>query len=194
MPRLANGKPDYAAIRAAGPPARRRRRRAGRQPAAAVDLRALYAEVLDRDDVTEDSSFVSLGGDSLSYVEMSVRLEQALGHLPAHWHTMPIRDLQPTAGRPPTDAASARRRTLDTSVALRALSIVCIVGSHVPNLFTIRGGAHLLLGVAGFNFARFHLSEPRTAGPSSVGRGRESRRPERHLDRTALSARRRLSR
>ena len=37
--------------------------------------------------MTEDSTFVSLGGDSLSYVEMSVRLEQSLGHLPADWHT-----------------------------------------------------------------------------------------------------------
>ncbi len=54
-------------------------------------------------------------------------------------------------------APPSRRRMLDTSVALRALSIVFIVGSHVPNLPTIRGGAHLLIGVAGFNFARFHL-------------------------------------
>jgi acyl-CoA synthetase (AMP-forming)/AMP-acid ligase II len=128
---------------------------AGEGPAPAADperLCRLYVEILDRSDVTPDSSFVSLGGDSLSYVEMSIRLEQALGHLPADWHTLPIRELR----RPAREAARWRRR-LETSVALRAIAIVLIVGSHVP-VFMIKGGAHVLLGVAGFNFARFHLT------------------------------------
>lgn len=114
-------------------------------------LRALYAQLLDRPDVTDDSSFVSLGGDSLSYVELSVRLEQRLGRLPAGWHMMSIRDLRQAgiAGR-------RRVRMLDTSVALRAVAIVLIAGSHIK-LFAIVGGAHLLVGVAGYNFARFHL-------------------------------------
>ncbi|TDB72846.1 acyltransferase family protein, partial [Micromonospora sp. KC721] len=119
--------------------------------AAGGDLCRLYAEVLDRTDVTPEHSFVDLGGDSLSYVEMSVRLENVLGHLPPNWHMMPIGALPaPRSGRP-------RRRALETSVALRALAIVLIVGSHIP-LFTITGGAHLLLAVAGFNFARFQLT------------------------------------
>jgi acyl-CoA synthetase (AMP-forming)/AMP-acid ligase II len=147
LPRLANGKPDYAAVHAPSVPA-----------AEPTDLVGLYAAILDRADVTEDSSFVSLGGDSLSYVEMSIRLEQALGELPADWHTTPIRDLVP-APQPP--AANRRRlisARLDTSVALRALAIVLVVGTHAQ-LFAISGGAHLLLGVAGFNLARFHLTE-----------------------------------
>jgi hypothetical protein len=95
---------------------------------------------------------VSLGGDSLSYVEMSVRLEAALGHLPADWHTTAIRDLAPRS-------AERRRRgwrQVETNVLLRAAAIVAIVGSHA-NVFTILGGAHLLLMLAGLNFARFHL-------------------------------------
>ncbi|MER6596285.1 acyltransferase family protein, partial [Micromonospora purpureochromogenes] len=51
-----------------------------------------------------------------------------------------------------------RRRALETSVALRAVAIVLVVGSHIP-MFTLTGGAHLLLGVAGFNFARFLLTD-----------------------------------
>ncbi len=39
---------------------------------------------------------------------------------------------------------------------LRALAIVLIVGSH-SNLFMVLGGAHVLVGLAGFNLARFHL-------------------------------------
>ncbi|HEU4348703.1 MAG TPA: acyltransferase family protein, partial [Actinoplanes sp.] len=117
-----------------------------------TDLRALYTEILDRPDATEDSTFVGLGGDSLSYVEMSVRLEQILGALPAGWHTMPIRDLRAGPRR------TSRRRTVDTGVFLRAAAIVLIVGTHI-DLFTVRGGAHLLLALAGFNFARFHLTD-----------------------------------
>ncbi|WP_407840507.1 AMP-binding protein [Streptomyces sp. DSM 116496] len=147
LPRLASGKPDYRAIRAMSHPAP--------APAPAPeDLCALYALILDRprQEVTPDRSFVSLGGDSLSYVEMSIRLEQRLGHLPADWHTTPIRDL-----RSPGREAPSRKRTLETGVALRAIAIFCIVGSHI-HVFGIKGGAHLLLALAGYNFARFHLT------------------------------------
>ena len=148
LPRLASGKIDQCAVAELA----RRGPDVAAQPTPGTDLRALYAQLLDRPDATEDSSFVSLGGDSLSYVEVSLRLEQVLGRLPAGWHTMPIRELRPTAVTP-----ARRRRVLETSVALRAISIVLIVGTHI-GVFTVRGGAHLLLAVAGFNFARFHLT------------------------------------
>ncbi|MGA4862204.1 AMP-binding protein [Streptomyces lavendulocolor] len=148
LPRLANGKPDYAAVRALARPAAQPSA-ADARGASAEDLRALYARILDRPDVTQDSSFVSLGGDSLSYVEMSLHLEQRLGRLPSDWHTTPIRDLHR-----PSAPSGKGTRSLETSVALRAVAIVCVVGSHIP-IFEIRGGAHLLLAVAGFNFARF---------------------------------------
>jgi acyl-CoA synthetase (AMP-forming)/AMP-acid ligase II len=191
LPRLANGKPDYPAVRALT-------REAGQgqvqvqatpDPGAAPEasrhttdadpagVRALFAETLDLDpaEVTDDSTFASLGGDSLSYVELSIRLEQALGDLPAEWHQTPIRDLRP-ATRPPAQhgakhgAKRGRTRALDTSVALRAISIVLIVGSHA-RLFDLPGGAHLLLGVAGFNFARFHLTTADRRGRArSIGK------------------------
>ncbi|MEU1818329.1 AMP-binding protein [Streptomyces roseifaciens] len=155
LPRLATGKPDYQAIlREAHAPER------GLPPAGAPSaasgvpgLCRLYAEVLDRTDVTEDSTFVGLGGDSLCYVEMSLRIEQALGHLPADWHLLPIRELRPPERR----STRPRPRRLETGIALRAVAIVLIVGSHIP-VFMVQGGAHVLLGVAGFNFARFHLT------------------------------------
>ncbi|MCW2615746.1 MAG: AMP-dependent synthetase and ligase, partial [Frankiales bacterium] len=142
LPRLDTGKPDRAAALDLVP--------AHVAPRPDGDLLALYADVLDRDDLTGDSSFVSAGGDSLSYVELSLRLEDQLGHLPTGWHTTAIRDLEP--------AASPRRcRTLETSVALRALAIVLVVCFH-SNALAVVGGAHVLVGVAGFNLARFGLS------------------------------------
>ncbi len=152
VPRLTNGKPDLSAIAALA---------ASRQPepepggASLEDLQALFGSVLRREDVTPQDSFVSLNGDSLSYVEMSIRLERALGSLPAQWHEAPIATLAKSPVR--------RRlgRSVETNVLLRAAAIVAIVASH-SNLITLLGGAHILVALAGFNFARFHLtSSPR---------------------------------
>ncbi|WP_328405255.1 AMP-binding protein [Streptomyces sp. NBC_00390] len=180
LPRLATGKPDYEAVRHLTRP------NLEEAPGASEDLRRLFAEILDRADVTEDSSFVRLGGDSLCYVEMSLRLEEALGYLPTDWHTRSIRELRALAapvtgspegqdGRPEPRRARAApglrgalgswttpqswrtRRTLETGIALRAVGIVLIVGSHVQ-VFEIKGFAHILIGIAGYNFARFQLT------------------------------------
>ncbi len=156
VPRLPNGKPDYRTLagHARVRPRARTAAPATSPPAApgVEDVRRVYAAVLDRPDATPQDSFTSLEGDSLSYVETSIRLEQVLGVLPPGWHTTPIRDLAAAA------TASRRGRTLETNVLLRAAAIVAIVATHA-NLIVLVGGAHVLLGVAGFNFGRFHLTD-----------------------------------
>lgn len=151
LPLLPSGKPDYPSVRALA------RDQDRPQPA---DVRTLFADVLQMDAaaIDPDASFIDLGGNSLSYVMMSVRLEQTLGRLPADWQRMPLRELE-HASRP---QRRWWRATLETSVALRAAAIVLIVGSHAE-LFKLWGGAHLLLGIAGYNFGRFCLTPvPRT--------------------------------
>jgi hypothetical protein len=136
-------------------------------------VQRIFADVLERPDVTEHDSFVSLGGDSLSYVELSVRLEQVLGHLPAGWPATPIRDLRPAPAAGPRWRGWMRRTraAVDTGVALRAVAIVLIVGTHAQ-LFAVAGGAHLLLAAAGFNLARFHLTgSPRWERVRGILRG-----------------------
>ena len=170
LPRLASGKPDQLAVTALATapeaPASPGWRTAATQPDGAVAVRELYAELLDHPSVNDDDTFVGLGGDSLSYVEVSVRLEQLLGGLPKDWHQLSVRDLG-AASRPRT-----RWPRLETGVAVRAAAILAIVGSHVE-LIALMGGAHVLLGLAGHSFGRFQL----TAAP------REERR--RHLLRSA---------
>jgi acyl-CoA synthetase (AMP-forming)/AMP-acid ligase II len=156
LPRTATGKPDHAALErqarlvAAAPPG-------SDQGVTASSLRDEFALVLGRPDADESDSFVSLGGDSLSYVELATRLGRRLDRLPPGWHTRTIAEL---AG--PSAPEKPRRRwlgrTTDTTVALRALCILMIVGTHA-NVFTLVGGAHLLLAVAGYNFARFQLAD-----------------------------------
>ena len=145
LPRLPNGKPDYPAVAALAP--------ATEPSGTEGSIRALYADVVGRP-VADDESFVAAGGDSLSYVELSLGLEEVLGSLPADWHTRPLGDLLRMAPAP-------RRRVprVETSVVLRALSILFVVGTHAT-LWNLKGGAHLLLGVAGFNFAQFRLAAP----------------------------------
>ncbi|BBY79180.1 AMP-binding protein [Mycolicibacterium pulveris] len=154
LPLLPSGKPDY-------PTVRRLARGAGHSTV--TDLRELFAGVLQKDPagIDPEATFVDLGGNSLSYVAMSVRLERMLGHLPTDWHQRPLRELE-TMARPVTGRRRWWASTLETSVALRAIAIVLIVGSHA-GLFELWGGAHVLLGVAGYNFGRFCMtSVPRT--------------------------------
>ncbi|WP_308282836.1 AMP-binding protein [Pseudonocardia nigra] len=152
LPRLPSGKVDHAAVAALGrtvASARRRPRDAS--------VRAVFARVLRCPDVPGNATFASLGGDSLSYVEMSLALEDLLGHLPADWPTRKVDELEGSGRR--------RRRgtAVETTVVLRAVAIALIVSSHV-GLLAVAGGAHLLLALAGWSFARFALLE----GPVSI--------------------------
>ncbi|MFE6967619.1 AMP-binding protein [Agromyces sp. NPDC057679] len=204
FPRTSSGKPDTAAlVRFAADHDRvsneSRTALAGGSAIAAADpgrVRDLFATLLGRPTAGPDDSFAGLGGDSLSYIEVSLRLEELLGPLPRDWPQLSARELAalggssgtaavtaestpqpadapgaPPAGAPatggsrgasaPGSAAPPRRRPrlvrLETPAVLRAAAIVLIVGTHA-DLFMVKGGAHLLLAVAGYNLARFQLA------------------------------------
>ena len=157
FPRLPTGKIDYPAVErlapaAAGPPGR--------------SVRHVYAAVLGHQDVPDDASFIDLGGDSLTYVRASLALELLLGHLPADWPSMTVAELERRRRRP------SRVPMVETSIVLRAVAITLLVGTHVK-LFTLLGGAHLLLILAGWTWARFVLpvsadrAAPDRAGPAT---------------------------
>ncbi|WP_330181124.1 AMP-binding protein [Nocardia sp. NBC_01503] len=144
IPRLPSGKPDYPAIRhlpvaPTGP---------------AADIRTLFAEALGLATaaITPERTFADLGGDSLTYVALSVKLDRALGQLPTNWQTMTVAELESLPRR-------KRRfgRSLDTTSLLRAIGMITVLGSHI-GLFVLWGGAHVMLAVAGFNFARFGVT------------------------------------
>jgi acyl-CoA synthetase (AMP-forming)/AMP-acid ligase II len=146
LPRGASGKVDHVALaeltRPRGGRWRWRRRRT---------VHDAFRSVFPLADLPDDATFTALGGDSLTYVQMTVALQGALGHLPPGWERIPIGEL---ARRP------RRARVwvgVETGVVLRALAIVLVVGSHAE-LFDVKGGAHLLLGVTGWAFARFVLA------------------------------------
>ncbi|KUM32514.1 AMP-binding protein [Arthrobacter sp. EPSL27] len=176
IPRLGNGKPDYPAILALHDSSAESSTGGG--PADAPDdVRGIYADVLELEDIGDADTFVSLGGDSLSYVAASVRLERALGDLPRDWHLLPVGELErartaaavPDAAADPGAAGPVRAMVqkwrnrllapMETGIVLRAVAIVFIISTHI-RLFSWEGMAHVLLAVAGFNFARFQLNGP----------------------------------
>lgn len=186
IPRLANGKPDYPAVLALAPTGGDRTggphpvTQPGERP---DDVRSIFAEVLEQEDIADTDTFVSLGGDSLSYVAASIRLERTLGYIPQGWHLMPVCELSPAphhpqqgqaaeasdqpawrpAGRPASATRSWHRRflaPLETGIVLRAVAIIFIVSTHI-GFFKWEGTAHVLMAVAGYNFARFQLAGTR---------------------------------
>jgi acyl-coenzyme A synthetase/AMP-(fatty) acid ligase len=155
LPRLDTGKIDYPEIR----------RRAGNQPPPATtgrSVRARFAAVLGQPRIADDATFVGLGGDSLSYVQMSIEIERVLGYLPRNWPTTPVGELDRLVPR--HRGRSPRVTVVETNIVLRAVAITLIMGTHI-GLFTLLGGAHLLLILAGWTFARFCLAD-KDSGPS----------------------------
>ncbi|GGK37782.1 AMP-binding protein [Nocardia camponoti] len=153
LPRAANGKVDYPAVRSLVVAQDIDRDAADLD--AGERIRAIYAEALGLSlaRVSGEASFVDLGGTSLTYVTTAARLERVIGRLPTDWPQLSVRQLQQSPR-----SRSMFGRALDTSTALRAIGIVLIVGSHIQ-LWELWGSAHVLLAVAGYNFARFAVMD-----------------------------------
>ena len=147
VPRLPNGKIDRAGLLHAVRDGASNRG----VPLAAGSVAGVLGRLLGTDPGPDDT-FVSLGGDSLTYVEASIALEDRLGHLPADWHLQPISTLDQAVRSP-----GRRLARIETGVLLRAIAIFLVVGNHA-GAFLVGGGAHVLFAAAGFNMARFQLS------------------------------------
>lgn len=149
IPRLANGKTDYRAIlglHALEADARD----ASRNPADGKLSDAL-ARLLNRTDIPEGASFLSLGGDSLSYVQAALLIEDHLGQLPPDWESTPLTALDGMARK-----ARGSLVSIESSVVVRALAILVVVLDHAW-WFGIQSASIALLMVAGANFVRFQV-------------------------------------
>lgn len=151
-PRLPSGKVDRSALWSAASSVA--------SPPASSSVADVLAATTGARSVGRTDTFVSLGGDSLSYVEASILLEEFVDPLPAQWHLMTVEQLESMS--PPGHRTRRSWVRLDTGLVLRAIAIVLIVGNHM-DVFTVLGSAHVLLAVAGFNTARFMLDAPTTS-------------------------------
>ena len=193
LPRRPNGKLDHPAvanlapanaappvdIRRRGPLARLRDRVASRNPPATV--REIFARTFPGRQLDDEASFVDLGGDSLTYVQVSADLERALGEVTQGWDAIPLGEL---AARAVPTGTPSRWARIEAVIVLRALAIVLVVGEH-DHLWDWLGGAHLLLAIAGWTFSRFLLIRTDDEDPAL---GVSARLPLRILRSTALIA------
>jgi hypothetical protein len=122
----------------------------------------VLAPLVGRGAIDPDRSFAELGGDSFNHVAASLGLTRLIGELPADWHHRPVRDLVELAAKSRLPARRALTQRVETTVLLRGAAVITICGSHVA-LFRLAGGAHILLAVAGFLFARYVLTAQETA-------------------------------
>lgn len=165
-PRLASGKVDYAEIL-----------RVGRQMAIDEGKRAsesggvigaVYAKALGVPVPPGEASFASLGGDSLSYVNASIGIERALGHLPAGWETMSVSSLEAMAPIERVLPPSSTWVGSELLVRLAALSLVMIGHAAPDETLWLRGGSNVLFALAGYNLARFQSDALLRGEPGSA--------------------------
>jgi acyl-coenzyme A synthetase/AMP-(fatty) acid ligase len=111
-------------------------------------ISSVFGRTFNISQVQPQDTFVSLGGDSLSYVQLSMEIERHLGYLPKNWEQIPLSELEMLVPQ--------RKKTtsIETNILLRSLAISGVVFNH-SGWHLIEGGAILLLLIASINFARF---------------------------------------
>lgn len=87
LPKLASGKIDHRSVL-------RLVREACRKQQRHATLAEGFADILGIASVLDTDSFLDLGGDSVSFVEVSLLLEEHLGHVPDNWEAMTVGALQ----------------------------------------------------------------------------------------------------
>lgn len=119
-----------------------------------VSALSIFQRVFPAGNVTEESTFFSLGGDSLNYVQMITLLEKRFGDLPDTWQALKVSEIDQLDAKP-----KSLLTFVETSVLLRAIAILAVVANHTHLLSNslIGGGSILLFLLVGYSAARFQL-------------------------------------
>ncbi len=124
-----------------------------------ADIVGAWSLLLNRANMSPDMSFAQLGGDSLSYVQVYLATEDVIGTMPDGWQFMSIRQLATHK-----NSGSARWASVDTSMVIRAVSIVLVVAAHYRLVDYTGGATSALFLISGFLFGGFQMSEVFSSG------------------------------
>jgi acyl-CoA synthetase (AMP-forming)/AMP-acid ligase II len=144
LPRLSSGKVDYASLRQnveAEPSGER-----------VSSVEEAFAQVFYPRRVTGRDSFITLGGDSLRFVQLSLELDRLMSAVPEGWENMPVSTLSVGLGKTP--ARKPMRRSIGIDIFLRAVAILLVVVHH-ETLWPIPGGSGVMMLLVGYSLARF---------------------------------------
>ncbi|MEM8728355.1 MAG: AMP-binding protein [Pseudomonadota bacterium] len=147
VPVLSSGKTDRRALEALARDALQQ------DDAATIDIAETIRQATRSSRVAPSDSFTALGGDSLAYLTVQLRLEKALGAAPQGWETTAIADLEDHIRREARSAAPAWTR-IGSDVVLRFLAIALVVAQHATD-YPLEGGTWVLLLLMGYSAARF---------------------------------------
>ena len=152
-PRLVSGKIDYAALTALGRAEQVAAAAAQTVSAGSLHFAPAFAPLLRGRSASPDDSFMTLAGDSLSYVQVSIAIERQLGSLPMGWESLTLAELD--AMLPFAVQRTSNTRIVAGEMLVRVAAIGTVVVGHIGDITAVKGGGAALLMTAGYNLARF---------------------------------------
>ena len=125
LPLLANGKINYAQLTALSQSEFAKNCLITNENTLPNNVRVVFEQIFERGDFDDNSSFASLGGDSINYVHTTILLEKKLGKLPQGWEKLSITSL--------ANYHSAEKPSIiaQTSMSIRGLLCILVVAWHV---------------------------------------------------------------
>jgi len=99
-----------------------------------------------------DKSFVDLGGDSLSFIRVSMVVEDTIGWLPDGWEQLPLRKLTAQAKE-----ASRHFNSAGSTIVARALCIVMVLVEHFQ-LLAVASPTTALFVISGWSLGKYQLT------------------------------------
>lgn len=133
-------------------------------------VKECFISELGKEKVADDDSFLTLSGDSLGYVSLSVELEKNLGFLPEKWESKTIKELEEEALNKKLFSEKSNGNIWNSINYFRAIAIFSIVLAHtdliawnIDNNFEkiiisfVYDNSILFFFISGFIF--YHFSE-----------------------------------
>ncbi len=133
IPLLVNGKTDYQAIMRVAQTELSLQSTSATESGKWKSILAIFSTLTGAKAVANDSTFLTLAGDSLSYVVISLAIEEYLGFLPAEWEMMRVDALEKLRGGSGEVAAAAPLHYLNAS---RVLLLLTGIPYHAAMVFS----------------------------------------------------------
>lgn len=121
------------------------------------DVLSFFQKEFPGHTIRPDDTFVSLGGDSLHFIQFSLGFEQRFGQMPENWEKLTVAEFQ----RHLSTSPKSNGRLLETATLARGFFMICIIALHTGafEYSSNFGAAYFLYLLAGYSVARFQLPE-----------------------------------
>lgn len=127
----------------------------------------IFHQTLKISSLQLQDTFVSLGGDSLAYIQVSMQLEKYLGKIPQAWESMTLEELEKLISPDTSNKISCIDADLDTDSTLTPTNTSCLL--HIDDLHDLMFRNANIAGMKmGTNSMLTKLSEPQLQSKHKV--------------------------